>query len=204
MDPALRDQLHGPEPVFEGDELAPGAEEDAHVLNWLSGLSGCKHDSRRHLPKTETSDKQVSRPTGVLTLQSAAGAALPGALAHIWRRFGDAELVTTMAGELVKTKRLAGNVGPEPPCLGVTAPTSQHTLRVDCFNNPEFWLEIDLRTNTARGRVPCSMLFAFKEAHGVSPGAYGKFEVHRVDTESGTLINITHAICRSFWLSLEL
>lgn len=48
---------------------------------------------------------------------------------------------------------IRGRVGVEPSMLTAVS-CGRHAIRIDCDNNGEFWMELNLRTLDVRGRVP--------------------------------------------------
>lgn len=87
-------------------------------------------------------------------LADMAAGALPRHLRRVYRESnGDAELVAEEAEAYVPL-RLAGRVGTARADLAARLTATEGVLRVDCANNPEFWLEINVNTLEVRGRVP--------------------------------------------------
>lgn len=112
------------------------------------------------------------------------------------------EMMAALAQQLATDYRAEGTVGPRPACLYVTrggglgGGDGGRTLRVDCFRNPEFWLEVDLDSAAAaravRGRA-CTALY---------PGGLfrpGRFVLER---RPGGGLRVTHTTCPAFHVLL--
>lgn len=96
--------------------------------------------------------------------------------------------------------QLAGRVGLQPPRLGAQD-WGSGTLRVDCVNNPEFWLEYTADTGMVRGRVPTE-LYERQEAEA---GGFRKpFVLKIIERDGRKTARITHAGCAAFWLEIGL
>lgn len=84
------------------------------------------------------------------SLKDIAGAKLPEPLQTVYRCTND-PVDVALAAERFADVRVAGRVGPKP-FRGGAQLQSEDVLRVDCFNNPEFWLEVNLGTMDIRGQ----------------------------------------------------
>ena len=84
--------------------------------------------------------------------------------------------------------RARGRVGAWPADLHVRH--IGNTIRVDCSNHMDFWLEIDAKTLSARGRLSRSMVTAGE----------GRFVV-RLQYAG---IRVDHTANPSFWLELSM
>lgn len=119
---------------------------------------------------------------------------LPRYLQKAVRDFG-VEMAQYEAFCVVRTTRLEGNVGPEPPCLGALV-RGDATIRIDCFHNPEFWMEYDVSTGSVRGRVPGWLRH---DGQAMRSAVGGEFLVARAD--NGCL-RFTHTCNPGFWVEL--
>ena len=96
--------------------------------------------------------------------------------------------------QMIFSEGMRGCVGANPstPCM---RHMGRGLLRLDCPNNPEFWLEWDTRGGEVRGRVPTA-LYTRQEMH--TRGFLQPFLV----THEGATTRITHGGCSAFWLEM--
>lgn len=143
----------------------------------------------------------------VQALTDIAAQALPDYLRQVWEMCRDAELVAEEAESFVQLARLEGCVGPEKSRLAVRR-VGGDWLRIDCGNNHEFWMEIDVNTLKTRGRAPSSM-------HTGTRGGLllGTFQVRRFTVAQAVpaiaappvgsdTIRVTHSSCPTFFVEL--
>lgn len=116
---------------------------------------------------------------------------LPRYLQHAVHGF-DLHVARAEAYQVVRTTLLEGNVGPQPSCLGALL-QGDSVVRIDCFNNPEFWMEYDVSTGMVQGRVPVQLL--------ITPSG-GSLPIQLGRTSSGAL-RFTHPCAPAFFVELN-
>ena len=128
-----------------------------------------------------------------MSLKALAARALPEPLRTVYRHTGDVS-VTSLAAETYANVVAKGRVGRHPACLAVLP--FDGGFRVDCMNNPEFWLELreieDIDADieyTARGRCDGGR------------AAAGRFVVRR---DGGNRIRVDHSTEPWFWVEIHL
>ena len=94
--------------------------------------------------------------------------------------------------------KLAGRVGMQPAKLAcMQTPTG---IRVDCQNNLEFWLELNMLTGTAKGRVPTELYMLSSREAFEAGGSRKPFVVR----PHGAVTRVEHPACAEFWLDISM
>lgn len=141
------------------------------------------------------------------TLVDAAARALPSYLRTVWREVPDPGLLEAEAAEYVPLRGLAGRVGVKQANLAARRMHGSW-LRLDCLNNPEFWLELNVDTLECRGRVPDALYNRNDRGEGPRRGTFvaRRFEVTQVagagEGALGQTIRVDHTAAPAFWLEL--
>lgn len=158
--PALDVVKHVHTPLYEDGPAAPG-------LVWLSGLSGggssdcccaCTEFGRRR-DQTSALGPRVGGTVGPSSLKEMAARVIDQHMdfatptsAAVWAATRDVEWMRQVLME--ERWRAVGVVGRHPSRLYVQ-PSTNNVMRIDCANNTEFWLVVDVqRLCVKAGRVP--------------------------------------------------
>lgn len=91
------------------------------------------------------------------------------------------------------------NIGPMPPNIGVSM-RGGNVVRLDCMNNPAFWLEVDMAKYKAHGRIA--------DSAASQRGFKVVFNSHVISSSPGAVsiefcYTITHPECPDFLIELS-
>lgn len=159
-----------------------------------------------------------------LPLTDLAARALPPYLREAWEMTRDAEYVAEEAESFVNVTRLVGRVGPTPSSKLVARRMGDDWLRIDCGNNLEFWMEINVDTLEVRGRAPSSMHIGYRDPTGSGESLWRGFDPRKPEHAWGLLrgqfvaqrytttkpiagldtIRVTHTSCPAFFVELAM